>query len=111
MNKEESNQFIKHIDDRTVPKKRDLPSLNYISPGRFICTVFEEMRECIKKLNFAPMPSLIEEAQIMANRMEESLENKGGIDSLREDIRKLKKIRKELYADVQKLNDQLPEEN
>lgn len=38
------------------------------------CSVLEDMRTCCKTLNFGPLPALIEELQMMVNRMENKLE-------------------------------------
>ena len=43
--------------------------------NRYVCDVLEEMRTSVKTLNFAMIPSLIEEVQTMANRMEMALED------------------------------------
>jgi len=43
---------------------------------RYACSVLEEMRDCYKTYNFSPILSLIEEMQIMANRMESALGEK-----------------------------------
>ena len=45
--------------------------------GRYICSVLDDMRRCVKSLSFGPMKGLIEEAQILANRMETALEAYG----------------------------------
>jgi hypothetical protein len=42
-------------------------------PTRTICSVLDEMRTCIKVLDFRCMAALIEEAQSYANRMEDGL--------------------------------------
>ena len=42
-------------------------------PHRYICDVFQEMRDADKSKNFSYMKGLIEEAQSMANRMENRL--------------------------------------
>lgn len=65
-------------------------------PNRLICTVYEEMRICIKTLNFALLPSLIEEAQVLANRMEAKLYTISDFEHLESQVRELKKERKEL---------------
>jgi len=84
--------------------KIEKPSLSYIGyPNRYICTVLDEMRECLKNLNFAYFASLIEEVQMLANRMEASLEDKKDIRKLTNDIHKLKAIRKKLKKEVDKL--------
>ena len=83
--------------------KTEMPSLSYIGPQRYICTALEEMRSCIKNLNFSPMSSLIDEVQILANRMESALECNGDISKLYEDIHKLKDARKKLKKEVKDL--------
>lgn len=88
-------------DERT-----EMPGLSYIGVNRYLCTVLEEMRECCKKLNFSPMGSLIEEAQILGNRMEAGLETKGDLRNIMEDLSKLKKARKKLKKEVQALIDE-----
>ena len=61
---------------------------------RIMCDVLEEMRVCIRTLNFSPMLSLVEEVQIMGNRMESSLESKKQYYELAKMLRKkLKDIR------------------
>jgi hypothetical protein len=68
-----------------------------------MCTVLDEMRQCIKRLNFSPMSALIEEAQILANRMEAALEDRGGIRTIASELTTLKKLRKELYKECKDL--------
>ncbi len=84
--------------------KIKLPDLSYVcATNRYICTVFEEMRECLKSMNFAYLPTLIEEAQMLANRMEAALGDKDAVNSLRDDIKKLKKTRKLIHEEVKEL--------
>lgn len=57
----------------------DLNEFDYWSygrPRRYACDVLEEMRTCDKTKNYACLLSLIEELQIIFNRMESALENK-----------------------------------
>ena len=56
--------------------------------NRTLCDVLEEMRKCDKTRNYAPMSALIEEVQIMGNRMEAKLAD-------RKDYYKLAKILRE----------------
>jgi len=49
------------------------PSQNCSGWNRTLCAVLDEMRTCYKTRNFAPLMSLIEEAQIYGNRMEAKL--------------------------------------
>lgn len=69
-------------------------------PSRLICTVLEEMRICTKTLNFAYLESLIEEAQVLANRMEAKLEDINDQESLRDDINALVKQKKKLKNEI-----------
>ena len=62
-------------------------------PNRYLCNVLDEMRACIKTLNFSYLAGLIEEAQTMANRMESKLEDM-------DDHARLLKDRDELYKEV-----------
>ena len=76
--------------------------------NRYVCDVLEEMRTSVKTLNFAMIPSLIEEVQTMANRMEMALsdlkdlkllkedivDKKEELDSLKDKIKKLEKKKK-----------------
>ena len=68
-------------------------------PNRTLCTVLDEMRTCIKTLNFSYLESLIEEAQSMGNRMESALDDKYDIKDYTEErsklIKEIKKLKKE----------------
>ena len=54
--------------------------------NRYVCDVLEEMRTSVKTLNFAMIPSLIEEVQTMANRMEMALSDMKDLKALKEEI-------------------------
>ena len=54
--------------------------------NRYVCDVLDEMRTSVKTLNFAMIPSLIEEVQTMANRMEMALSDLKDLKLLKEDI-------------------------
>lgn len=69
-------------------------------PTRLICTVLEEMRTCIKTLNFSYLESLVEEAQLLANRMEAKLEDMADHERLQEDISVLKKQKDKLRSEI-----------
>ena len=69
-------------------------------PNRHICSVLEEMRECTKTLNFSYLLGLIEEAQSLAFRMESKLYDIKDFDRLHEEIRDLKKKKKNLEMEV-----------
>ena len=70
--------------------------------NRYICEVLEEMRTCTKTLNFAVIPSLIEEVQIMANRMEMALSDMKDLERLKENIHEKKEELKELEKKIKK---------
>ena len=74
-------------------------------PNRYICTVLDEMRNCLKTNNFSYLGGLIEEAQTLANRMEAKLEDREDVatmledrDKLYEELKELRKQRAELKA-------------
>ncbi len=71
-------------------------SREHIGLNRYICTVLEEMRKCTETLNFTVLPSLIEEAQILANRMEAKLHDVKDLETIRDQIKEKKKELKEL---------------
>jgi hypothetical protein len=74
--------------------------------NRTLCDVLEEMRTCFKTYNFAPMLALIEEAQMMGNKMEAGLNDKHDVENMEsrknelvKEIRELKEKRKSLSGD------------
>jgi uncharacterized protein YlxW (UPF0749 family) len=72
---------------------------------RYLCTVLDEMRECIKTVNFSYLLGLIEEAQILANRMEARLFEMKDYERLHNDVRDLKKKKKKLEEEVRELEE------
>ena len=70
--------------------------------NRYICDVLEEMRTSIKTLNFAMIPSLIEEVQTMANRMEMALEDMKDLKSMKDEIHEKKEELKILKKKIEK---------
>ena len=81
--------------------------MDYLPGGylsRTICDVLEEMRKCNETRNYAPMSSLIEEVQIMGNRMEAKLSD-------RRDYHKLAKILRDIIISKRpKKNDEVFQE-
>ena len=71
--------------------------------NRYICDVLEEMRTSTKTLNFALIPSLIEEVQTMANRMEMALSDLKDLKLLKEDIVDKKEELETLQAQIKNL--------
>ena len=70
--------------------------------NRYMCEVLDEMRTCTKTLNFAILPSLIEEVQTMANRMEMALSDMKDLEILKEDIHEKKQELKDLEKKIKK---------
>lgn len=70
--------------------------------NRTLCDVLEDMRNCHKTHNYAPLLSLIEEAQVMGNRMESALADKKDLLKMHEEWHELRakinKARKEAKA-------------
>ena len=71
--------------------------------SRFFCEVLEDMRSCLKAGDHKSLKSLVEEAQVVGNRMESSLRDRRDIErmteevsELRDEIKKLKKKRNKL---------------
>ena len=85
-------------------KKTEMPELKYYGcTNRYICSVLDEMRECLKSLNFAYFGSLIEEAQMLANRMEAALDDQKCRKDLLDDIKALEETRDKLEIEVKEL--------
>ena len=72
--------------------------------NRYLCDVIEEARTCIKTLNFAILPSLLEEIQIMGNRMEAKLEDIKSLENLNESISEKKKKLKDLKKKIKDID-------
>jgi uncharacterized protein Yka (UPF0111/DUF47 family) len=71
--------------------------------NRYVCDVLDEMRTSVKTLNFAMIPSLIEEVQTMANRMEMALSDLKDLKLLKEDIVDKKEELEALKAQIKNL--------
>ena len=73
--------------------------------NRYLCDVLNEMRKCVKTLNFSYLLGLIEEAQTLGSRMESKLFDIKDFDRLHEEIRDLKKKKKKLENEVETLEE------
>ena len=71
--------------------------------NRYVCDVLEEMRTSVKTLNFAMIPSLIEEVQTKANRMEMALEDMKDLKALKEEIVDKKEELEKLKDKIRKI--------
>lgn len=67
------------------------PAANLSPWNRTMCTVLDEMRKAYEHRNYNLIPSLIEEAQIYANRMEAKLTDVNDYDSMRKRYKELEK--------------------
>jgi uncharacterized coiled-coil DUF342 family protein len=82
----------------------------YYGLNRVLCSVLEEMRTLLK-LDYIPpssvevLKSLVEEAQIMGNRMEAKLADHKDVEDLNEEISKLKKEANDLQNKVDSLKE------
>ena len=96
----EAGQMRKEVKDK---KYTGMPNLSYGHSSRYMCDVLDEMRSSIRTLNFSYMLSLVEEAQVLANRMEGGLSDVKGLKTLAKEIGLLKDARKKVKAEVEDL--------
>jgi len=76
-----------------------------LGPNRYLCTVLDEMRKCNETKNYSPLLSLIEEAQILGNRMEAGLNDLQDIERARDERKRLEKEIKELEEKKEALDE------
>lgn len=88
---------------RYLRRRKRRENMPYFGPNRYLCDVLEDMRKCFETLNFSPLKGLIEEAQILGNRMESGLSDKRDLKSLSEERHKLKEDYKKLKKEVEEL--------
>lgn len=74
----------------------------YFGTNRYVCSVLEEMRTCHETRNYSMMLSLIEEVQVLANRMEAALSDQ-------KDIKEMQEYRQELKDEIRKLEKKVDE--
>ena len=81
-----------------------------MDPNRYVCTVLEEARAALAKLNLVTLPfskrhlaTLLEELQTIVNRMEAGLEDKADYNSARDDLRDTRAELTKLEAEKAKL--------
>jgi len=72
-------------------------------PNRTLCNVLEEMRVAYKTRNFSYLLGLIEEAQVMGNRMEAGLWDQNDLETAREEVKRLNKIIEKLKKERESL--------
>jgi len=69
-------------------------------PNRTMCDVLDEMRVCVKNLNFSYILSLVDEAQVYAARMESKLYTIKDFEFLEKEIKRLEKKKVSLKKDA-----------
>ena len=74
-------------------------------PNRLLCAVLDEMRDCVKTLNFSYLSGLIEEAQSLGSRMEAHLYDIKDFNRLLDDIKALEKKKKKLKEEVEETSE------
>ena len=70
--------------------------------NRALCEVLSEMRTCSETKNYSYLPSLVEEVQTMANRMEASLYDKKDYTRIRDKVKEKQKELKKLEKKIEK---------
>ena len=70
---------------------------------RYLCDVLEEMRTADKGKNYSYMAALIEEVQVLGNRMEAALEEKQDCEYYHILGKKLEEANEKLEAEKEKL--------
>ena len=74
-------------------------------PNRTVCGALDDMRKLNETRNYSGLLGLIEEVQIMANRMETGLYDKNDIEAGHKEKNKLKKEIKKLENEIEKLEE------
>ena len=79
--------------------------MNFLTlyPNRTVCAALDEMRTLHKTHNYSGLLGLIEEVQVMVNRMEAALFDKKDIEDAHNEIKKLKTEIKKLEEEKTKL--------
>lgn len=72
-------------------------------PHRYLCTVLEEMRTCHKTRNYSYLLALVEEAQVLGERMEAALGEKSDLESWHKKAKEEKKEYERLLKETNKL--------
>jgi len=72
----------------------------YLGPNRTACEVLEELRKCNEVRNYSCLLGLVEELQIMFNKMEAVLQDV-------KDINAISKKRSEYKKEIRKLEERL----
>lgn len=80
---------------------------SWFGRNRYLCDVLEDMRKCEQTRNYSGLLGLIEEAQVMGNRMESALSDQKDLVELQlkysEAKSEYKKLKEELESIKKKL--------
>jgi hypothetical protein len=74
-------------------------------PHRYVCSVLEEMRTCLRLLKIDMLPGLVEEVQTLVNRMEAKLADYSEMGYNIKEARKLKKQVDKYREEIENLED------
>jgi hypothetical protein len=83
-----------------------MPYERYYGLNRTLCAVLDAMRKLNETRNYGPLASLVEEAQIMADRMEAALIDVKDVKTLHEERKKLLEEVRALRADKKALKNE-----
>ena len=82
---------------------------HWFGQNRTMCDVLEDMRRCDKTRSYTLLAGLIEESQIMANRMEAALSDQKDLIKLSLAVSEGRKEFNKLNSEIEVLKGQLPE--
>ena len=74
--------------------------------NRTLCDALDDMRRCDKHKNYSNLLSLIEEIQVLGNRMESKLNDIHDFDRLKEDAKRLTKEIRNLQQEKSELENE-----
>ena len=79
-------------------------------PSRTLCSVLEDMRNLHKTRNYSYLPGLIEEVQVLGNRMEAGLEDQKEVRRAKKELSELKREYNELVDKYNEIASKMPKE-
>ena len=106
-----------NLEEYSLPSRRSRALRMEMNMGnRYICDVLEEIRNCQKTSNYSPLLGLVEETQLLANRMECGLNDKRDVLNweqrrpiLKDEIKELEWKKETLEEDIRKLEFKIKE--
>ena len=69
--------------------------------SRTLCNVLDDIRKCDETKNYSYLLGLVEEAQVMANRMEAKIETINDYEGLKESYKALEVRKKNLKDEIE----------